>query len=97
MSQNGFGRYAPGEPTAAQVRKSPGYRLGFGQHLDGSRDAANLKRSQLAAQRRARIATAQANGAAEYDRSGRPVDPLRDDPEAIEVEWSAEFGPKDGE
>lgn len=97
MSQNGFGQFLPSEPTPAQVRRGPGYRQGFGRHIDGSQDAANLKRSQLAAQRRARIATAQRAGAAEYDRSGRPVDPLRDDPEAIEVEWSAEFGPKDGE
>ena len=95
MAHNGFGQFLPAEPTAAQVRRSPGYRQGFGRHLDGSLGATNLKRSQLAAQRRERIATAQRAGAAEYDRSGRPLDPLRDDPEAIDVEWHAEFGPRD--
>ena len=95
MAHNGFGQFLPGEPTEAQVRRTPGYRAGFGQHLDGSRDAANLKRSQLAAQRRARIRNAINAGTATYDRSGRPLDPLRDDPEAIEVEWHAEYGPED--
>ncbi|OZC31216.1 hypothetical protein [Gordonia polyisoprenivorans] len=95
MSQNGFGQFLPSEPTPAQVRRSPGYRQGFGRHIDGSQAAANLKRSQLAAQRRARIRNAINAGTATYDRAGRPVDPIADNPEAIEVEWSAEYGPRD--
>ena len=92
----GFGKYLP---TDAQIeanrRKAPGYQRGFGQFVDGSRDAANLKRSQLAAQRRQRIAEAQRAKTASYDRNGKPLDPLRDDPAAIELEWKTEFGPKD--
>lgn len=93
----GFGKYLP---TDAQVeanrRKAPGYTRGFGQHIDGSRDAANLKRSQLARQRRERIADAQRAKTAEYDRDGKPLDPLRGDPAAIELEWKTEFDPDGG-
>ncbi|WP_331436283.1 hypothetical protein RND64_20220 [Gordonia sp. w5E2] len=92
----GFGKYLL---TDAQVeanrRKAPGYRRGFGQHLDGSRDARNLKRSQLARQRRQRIAEAQRAGTANYDRQGKPLDPLADQPDLIEEKWRDEFGPKD--
>lgn len=99
MSQNGFGQFLPSEPTPAQVRRSPGYRQGFGRHIDGSQAAANLKRSQLAAQRRARIRNAINAGTATYSgpgRSGRPVDPLDGNPTAIEEAWAAEFDPDGG-
>ncbi|WP_270485642.1 hypothetical protein [Gordonia jacobaea] len=93
----GFGKYLP---TDAQIeanrRKAPGYQRGFGQFVDGSRDAANLKRSQLARQRRERIAEAQRAKTAEFDRQGKPLDPLRDNPAAIEEKWREEFGPDDG-
>lgn len=92
----GFGGYLPSkEQIEANRRLHPSYRRGFGQHIDGSRDAANLKRSQLARQRRERIAEAQRAKTASYDRQGKPLDPLRDDPAAIELEWKTEFGPKD--
>lgn len=94
----GFGKYLA-ESTDDQRRRTPGYRNGFGQMLDGSRDAANEKRSQLARQRRQRIADAQRAGTIEYEgpgRNGKPRDPLADDREAIELAWSAEFGPKSG-
>ncbi|MGV9672317.1 hypothetical protein ACWDPV_17260 [Gordonia sp. NPDC003504] len=94
---SGFGQYLTGEPTTAQRRRSPGYRKGFGRHIDGSQDAANEKRSQLAAQRRARIRDAQKAGTATYDRNGRPVDPLADDAAMIEEKWADEFGPDDGD
>lgn len=92
----GFGRLLPSEKQVeAQRRATPGYRRGFGRHIDGSQAAADTKRSQLAAQRRQRIAEAQRAKTAEYDRQGKPLDPLRDNPEAIELEWKTEFGPKD--
>ena len=92
----GFGRLLPSEQQVeANRRKAPGYRRGFGQHLDGSQDAANLKRSQLARQRRERIADAQRAGTATYDRQGKPLDPLADQPDLIEEKWRDEFGPKD--
>lgn len=97
MSRKGFGSYLPSEQTDDQRRKSPGYRAGFGQLLDGSRDAANTKRSQLARQRRGRIADAQRAGTCEYGRDGKPLDPLRDDPDAIELEWKTEHDPDDSD
>ena len=94
----GFGGYLPSEQQVeANRRKAPGYRRGFGQHLDGSRDAENLKRSQLARQRRERIAEAQRAKTAEFGRDGKPLDPLRGNPEAIESAWREEFGPDDGD
>lgn len=94
---SGFGQYLTGEPTDAARRTAPGYRKAFGRHLDGSQDAPNLKRSQLAAQRRARIREAQRAGTATYDRNGRPVDPLADRPDLVEENWAEEFGPDDGD
>lgn len=96
MSGKGFGKYLPTKETVeAQRRATPGYRRGFGRHIDGSQAAADTKRSQLAAQRRQRIAEAQRAKTAEFGRDGKPLDPLRGDPAAIELEWKTEFGPKD--
>lgn len=91
MPRNGFGKYAPTEQTEAARRRHPSYRRGFGKHVDGSREAAALKRSQLAEQRRARIRAAIADGSATFGLDGKPVDPLADDAEAIEAEWAEEF------
>ncbi|MFF0707405.1 hypothetical protein [Gordonia sputi] len=91
MPRNGFGKYLPAEATEAAKRRHPSYRRGFGKHVDGSREAQQTKRSQLAEQRRARIRAAIADQSATYDLSGRPVDPLADDADAIEQAWADEY------
>lgn len=98
MSDNGFSKYLPREQTEAQRRATPGYKKGFGQHIDGTRAAENIKRSQLAAQRRARIRDAINAGTITYEgqehgsRNGAPRDPLHGQPNAIEKAWRDEFG-----
>lgn len=95
MSDNSFSKYLPTEQTEAQRRATPGYKKGFGQHIDGTRTAENTKRSQLATQRRARIWAAISAGTIEYEgpgRNGAPQDPLHGQPNAIEAEWKREFG-----
>ena len=92
MSHNGFGKYLPSEATEAAKRRHPSYRRGLGRYMDGSREAATAKRSQLAQQRRERIKAAISAGECNYDLSGRPIDPLSEDAEAIEAAWVEEFG-----
>ncbi|RDH13401.1 hypothetical protein [Tsukamurella pulmonis] len=98
MADNSFAKYLPTEQTDEQRQQSPGYRRGFGQHVDGTRTAENTKREQLAAQRRERIRAAIAAGTIEYagreygSRNGSPLDPLEGQPNAIEAEWRREFG-----
>ncbi|MGW0036170.1 hypothetical protein [Gordonia sp. NPDC003376] len=63
--------------------------------MDGSREASTLKRSQLAQQRRARIRAAIAAGSATFGFDGKPIDPLADQPDEIEQEWTAQYGDGD--
>ena len=96
MPRNGFGKYLPTEQTDAAKRRHPSYRRGFGQHVDGSREAATLKRSQLAEQRRARIRAAISEGECKFGFDGKPLDPLEGNADEIEREWSQEFGDGSG-
>ncbi|GAA4661674.1 hypothetical protein [Gordonia humi] len=96
MAHNGFGRYLPTDQTDAERRSTPGYRRGLGQYVDGTRDTATTKRAQLAEQRRERIRQAIADGTATFGFDGKPVDPLAEDPDAVEAAWQDAHGDDDG-
>ncbi|MGC4960039.1 hypothetical protein [Gordonia sp. DT101] len=92
MARDGIAKYLAKEPTAAQQRRTPGYRNGFGRLLTDDATAEQAKRSQLAALRRDRIKAAISSRTCEFDVRGKPIDPLVDDDAAIEQAWQETFG-----